>query len=489
MSVIELVFNSTIAHPLISGLLFTLLFLLSYAVQRIYVHPIAHIPGPFIAKLSSVWLWYHSYIGDEATIVHELHAQYGPLVRVSPNTVDISDPAAIAPIYVQRGGFPKADCYVNFDIEGHKTIFSTTDNEYRSPRAKAVVALFSTKSIKENEGPLYGCMDRMVARMKEEKTREGRVDVLNLTRSLAVDAVSTQLFRQNYNGVAEKGDTLSISAFVDTFVAVGRFFYLPNRLFSWLEWGTERFLGDINTATSFDVVERFAEELLEKTEAGDNNFPGRLLSIGLSKSEVKAQCKDLIFAGTDSTGMNIATICRQLANHPDKYQHLRSELHANAKLDSSSRQEIQSLSYLSAVIKEGLRISMANPTRLPRIVSVNDFYLNGTHIPNNTIVGCAAYSLHLSPAIFPSPWEFRPERWLEPNVTPQMNVSFFAWGSGNRACIARNLATTELFMATERVVSSGVLDGARIGPEVEIWEWFNSSVKGGKIELFWDMKR
>jgi len=41
-------------------------------------------------------------------------------------------------------------------------------------------------------------------------------------------------------------------------------------------------------------------------------------------------------------------------------------------------------------------------------------------------------------------------------------------------------------MATERLVLSDALKGARVGhQEVEIYEWFNSSVKGEKIELLW----
>jgi hypothetical protein len=127
---------------------------------------------------------------------------------------------------------------------------------------------------------------------------------------------------------------------------------------------------------------------------------------------------------------------------------------------------------------------MANPTRLPHIVPPSGLTLNSTPIPPRTIVGCAAYSLHFSPVTFPSPYTFKPERWLE-NVSPEMNTSFFAWGAGNRACIARNLATTELYMATERLVLSGVLEGAKVVGDVEIYEWFNSSVKGGKIELCW----
>jgi len=34
--------------------------------------------------------------------------------------------------------------------------------------------------------------------------------------------------------------------------------------------------------------------------------------IGLEKSEVKAQCMDLIFAGTHSTAINLVTIFRSL---------------------------------------------------------------------------------------------------------------------------------------------------------------------------------
>lgn len=232
--------------------------------------------------------------------------------------MDISDADAIDPIYVKKGGFLKAPCYSNFDIDGHHTIFSTTDPEYRSPRAKAVVPMFSTANIRNNETALYGCVDILVSRMKEEGRTGRPVNVLNLARSLAVDAVSTHLFQQNYNGTSEKGSRLSVSAFVDAFVAVGRFFYLPGIVFVWLEWAIEKMMPDEHTNQSMMVVDKFVENLVDSTPEGCENYPGRLMKLGLSKSEVMAQCKDLIFAGTDSTGMNLATICRQLALNPDK---------------------------------------------------------------------------------------------------------------------------------------------------------------------------
>ncbi|KAH8779164.1 cytochrome P450 4A10 [Hyaloscypha sp. PMI_1271] len=489
MSLHDLLPGDTLNHPLLTILAVSTTLLLARSIYRVIFHPISHVPGPLVPKLTSLWLYYHAYIGDEASTIHKLHEQYGPYVRVSPNEVDISDAEAITLIYVTRGGFTKAPCYANFDIDGHKTIFSTTDMDYRKPRATAVVSMFSTKSIRENEAAIYGCVDRMVSRMQEEAKTGRPVNILNIARSLAVDAVSTHLFQENYDATSEKGNRLSVSAFVDAFVAVGRFFYLPNTAFTCLEWALEKLVPDEHTTTSMEVVDKFVDNLVSSTPKGATSYPGRLMAIGLERSEVKAQCKDLIFAGTDSTGMNLATICRQLALNPDKYETLRTELLTNAQA-GESRQDAQSLPYLSAVVKEALRISMANPTRLPHIVPPAGLTLSNITIPAGAIVGISAYSLHFNPTVFPSPYSFIPERWLPDQITEEMGRSFFAFGAGSRACIARNLAMTELYWATERIVEGDVLSGARVpgGKEekVEIYEWFNSSVKGEKIELVWE---
>lgn len=318
MAFLEALADTLSSNPLTAILAIATTLFLFRCIYLVTLHPLSHIPGPLLPKLTSFWLYYHAYVGDEATVIHEGHKKYGPYVRVSPNEVDISDADAIGPIYVAKGGFIKADIYNNFDIDGHKTIFSTTNADYRSLRAKVVVPMFSTKNIRDNELALYGCVDRMVERMKEEASTGRSVNVLNLGRSLAVDAVSTHLFQQNYDGTSEKGNRLSVSAFVDAFVAVGRFFYLPNTAFLWLEWAIETFMPDKHTHESMAIVHKFVENLVSATPKGAQNYPGRLMALDLETTEVISQCKDLIFAGTDSTGMNIATICRQLALHPDK---------------------------------------------------------------------------------------------------------------------------------------------------------------------------
>ena len=98
MAVHDLILSAALDHPLIATAAPLILLIVARLVYRLYLHPIAHIPGPLLPKLTSLWLYYHAYIGDEASVIHRLHAQYGPLVRVAPNEVDISDADAIHPI-------------------------------------------------------------------------------------------------------------------------------------------------------------------------------------------------------------------------------------------------------------------------------------------------------------------------------------------------------------------------------------------------------
>jgi cytochrome P450 len=170
-----------------------------------------------------------------------------------------------------------------------------------------------------------------------------------------------------------------------------------------------------------------------------------------------------------------------------RLEKLRRELEENDR-SVTPIVEIQALPYLTAIIKEAMRLSMANPGRLLRTVPSGGWTFKSTHFPPGTDVGCSAYQLHLDPIVFPDPEAFIPERWLEEDarVKERMNKNWFVFGAGSRACIARNLAMTEMYMATERVVKSRVLEGAKACQEkVEIYEWFNSSVKGEKIELLW----
>jgi hypothetical protein len=114
MAVLEILIATVQGSPLQTIAAVTVFSFFARCIYRIYFHPLAHIPGPAVAKITSLWLHYHAYIGDEASAIHALHKTYGSLLRVAPNHVDIGDADAIQAIYVTGGGFPKAQCYQKY---------------------------------------------------------------------------------------------------------------------------------------------------------------------------------------------------------------------------------------------------------------------------------------------------------------------------------------------------------------------------------------
>jgi cytochrome P450 len=486
MAFLHTALSPAINHPIYSLFVLPILFLVLRILQRIYFSQLSHIPGPARWAATSSFLNYNAWNGTECRTVHALHLKHGSFVRTGPNSVDIADGDALAPIYVEKGGFRKTPFYANFDIDGHKSIFSEIDPASRMQRAKAVLPLFSTGSLRNGSDVIYSCVDKMVNRMKEESLSRMPVNVLNLTRSLATDVVSAYLFGESYDGLEEKEEHLSASGMVNSFVAVGRFWYLPSWTFQALEWLNVKIWDEPEVANSMEKVDNFVKAVVEKAsmEKSSGTYPARLLEAGITQSETRAQCKDLIFAGTDSTGMNLATICFMLAKHPECYQKLKKEILEGKPTEP----DLQSLPYLQGVVREGSRLSMANPSRLPRLVPTGGWTFKGTYLPQGTAVSCTPYELHLDPSVFEDPLDFNHERWQ--NATERMIRDSIPFGLGTRQCIARNLATMELYCAVQRLVEEAALNGARCcSDRIDILEWFNSKVVGEKIELQWDAAR
>lgn len=62
------------------------------SIYRITFHPLAKIPGPKIAAITSQWNAYHDIFGEGLVKqMPELHKKYGPVVRTQPNEVHIGD--------------------------------------------------------------------------------------------------------------------------------------------------------------------------------------------------------------------------------------------------------------------------------------------------------------------------------------------------------------------------------------------------------------
>jgi hypothetical protein len=172
---------------------------------------------------------------------------------------------------------------------------------------------------------------------------------------------------------------------------------------------------------------------------------------GMRDIEMSAECMDHMAAGIDTTGDDDKSLLPDSAdglligdglcflmyhlslpqNHP-----FQQRLHEELKKNTSTK--LEDLSYLDAVIKEGLRCFPPIPMSLPRYVPTGGRTINEYFIPAGTIVSCQAWSVNrLDESVFPDPDEFKPERWLEVEGFHERNRLFFSFASGGRGCIGK----------------------------------------------------
>lgn len=72
-----------------------------------YGHGLAKIPGPTLAAYTDLWRFWLVW-GRRPEKTHiALHEKHGPLVRLGPKTVSVSDPEAIKIIYSHNAGLIK----------------------------------------------------------------------------------------------------------------------------------------------------------------------------------------------------------------------------------------------------------------------------------------------------------------------------------------------------------------------------------------------
>lgn len=55
------------------------IFIITFVIYRCFFHPLAHIPGPFLARITHLYEWYYDlYLKGQYTWhLKELHQKYG----------------------------------------------------------------------------------------------------------------------------------------------------------------------------------------------------------------------------------------------------------------------------------------------------------------------------------------------------------------------------------------------------------------------------
>ncbi|KAA8909855.1 putative cytochrome P450 oxidoreductase [Sphaerosporella brunnea] len=102
----------------------------------------------------------------------------------------------------------------------------------------------------------------------------------------------------------------------------------------------------------------------------------------------------------------------------------------------------EELPYLQAV----MRLHPSVGLMLERYVPPEGVTIASHFMPAGTIVGVNTWVMHRNPAIFPSPEEFRPERWSEstPAQLKVMAQTMFQFGAGSRIWLGRWMSLIEM---------------------------------------------
>ena len=80
-------------------------------------HHLRTVPGPLLAKFTPLYRIWTAATGKQFVIHQELHNAYGPVVRIGPNYVSVSEAASITDIYGIASKFYKVSCISTGTIE------------------------------------------------------------------------------------------------------------------------------------------------------------------------------------------------------------------------------------------------------------------------------------------------------------------------------------------------------------------------------------
>jgi cytochrome P450 len=165
----------------------------------------------------------------------------------------------------------------------------------------------------------------------------------------------------------------------------------------------------------------------------------------MSSEELRDELMTLLVAGHETTASALAWAFERLARHADVRERLVREI------DEGGDDP-----YLTATIQETLRRRPVLPNAAPRLV-VRDLELGGRRYRPGVALVANAYLVHHDPELYPDPYAFRPERFLE---RPPGTYTWIPFGGGRRRCLGASFATLEM-----KVVLRAVLARYELGPQ------------------------
>ncbi|KAI4520654.1 cytochrome P450 [Schizophyllum commune Loenen D] len=464
---------STASYVFASIVTLLAVYLASVVTYRLFFSPLSSIPGPWYAAVSDVWLTTHVARLQQCMVVDRLFKVYGPIVRIGPNRVAFKDMAGVKNVYSVHK-FDKAPSYLKMrSTDDADQAMTFLDAPAHGARRKAWGPHYTMGHLTKFQSDMQDASRQLI---EATAAFEGKhpIDCLVLFRHFTIEIIMATMYGCRLNALK----SWSAGKEVPICQAIGHFplaITLRGAVPDWL-WklacrfphhGWQKVCSSGNANLEF--TRKHLRELRQLVESGknvdDEKMPMvlRLLQYRepatglpvLQDKDIVAEVLGHTIAGTDTTAITLSYFCWELGRRPDIVEKLRAELDTvmHDSMDIPNIVVLQSLPYLNAFLKEGLRIYGAAPSLLERKTPTAElpFNIAGNALPPDTIVAAQVWSLHRDPAVFPDPDEFRPERWLEGDTTA-MNAQLFPFGFGTRVCAGQHLAQMMMRMGLAAIV-------------------------------------
>ncbi|KAI0193125.1 cytochrome P450 [Astrocystis sublimbata] len=455
-----------------------LLYFVGLVIYRLYFHPLAKFPGPRLAAATGWYETVHDLKGPGGQFMYklrELHEQYGPIVRLSPHEVHISDTTWADKLFVGNAKGTR-DKYLPAAAQAGTPmgVFGTSTHSIHRRRRAALNPLFSKSCATSVEGLVYDRVDVLMKLMDTQIKRDGHADLRTVFVSFAADVVLEYCLGHSFgflqdetsgkewhNSVRALAKTICYTRQFNWMIAVSQMLPLP--LVRAVSPSMARVVGmhiDMEAQASQAVKE------YEKNEKNRTDLPfhrpnqrfavfrallqhGGLPAQEKKYNRISHEAVTLMAAGSETLSSNLATaVFFILADKERILTKLREELRS-VTADGDSRPsfaQLEKLPWLTGIVKETLRIATVT-ARMTRVAPDEALQYEDWVMPPGTAVSMTYREISFDPEIFPEPMEFRPERWLPSNPTVEKcNQHLVAFGRGSRMCIGLNLAYVELYV-------------------------------------------
>ncbi|OAG06908.1 averantin oxidoreductase [Paraphaeosphaeria sporulosa] len=457
--------ENRIAILLGSSIAFGILYITGVVIYRLWFHPLAKYPGPFLNRVSQIPAIYAVIVGRLPMHTKTIHDKYGPIVRLSPNELSFNTPEAWEDIYGLRPGRPnlsKDPIHVGSvdPVPGVSTI-SMADNETHARQRRALSHGFSQQALWGQEEIVQSFVTKLLDNVEAFAQEKKSFNIVDWFNFMTFDVIGDLAFGESF-GCLDKGDFHFWITLIFRAVQAGAVETATRRvatpgsplqqyLMKWIPNEMRKQRKDHLAYSREKVLKRLADT---KTDRKDfvHYIVRQSKKIDLSQDEIIVNGALFIVAGSETTAMTLSATVNFMMAHPAKFAKLREEIRSTyAREEEITVDKATNLQYLNACVEETLRLLPPAPIGFLRSVPQGGDTIDGQYLPGGTTVSVSTWCAAHSPDNFQNPDEFIPERWYDPKYANDKRLASRPFSMGPRGCIGKNLAYMELRLALSRL--------------------------------------